>query len=223
MATIFSRILSAIVLLWGRLVERAIRKGAFERAEFFVEKIKLHLKAGSLLDLGCGTLHIGALLKQKLSLDVHAVDTQAHWGYIGEWLIGLPCARFLARKYSILLTPYDGECLSDFADGHFDTVLVAFALHHAKNPGAVLAEAIRVSRGRVILLEDTPETDKERRINHVSDAVVNLELGGPDNGRTKEEWRQTFLRLGVRLVHEESWTSKMGLLTFFNTMFVLEK
>lgn len=45
-----------------------------------------------------------------------------------------------------------------FADGHFDVVVLAFLLHHVR-PGsrsAVLREARRVARDRVLVLEDQP-------------------------------------------------------------------
>jgi len=67
------------------------------------------------------------------------------------------CAKALAQKHAMRYVVCGGVRLP-FADGEFDTVLLLSVLHHAKSPEAVLAEAARVARHRVIVFEDIPHT-----------------------------------------------------------------
>lgn len=51
------------------------------------------------------------------------------------------------------LVIYDGEHMP-FADGAFDTSIAMYVLHHTSHPAAVLREMKRVSRKRLILVEE---------------------------------------------------------------------
>jgi SAM-dependent methyltransferase len=79
-----------------------------------------------------------------------------------------------------------------FADRTFEVVLLAFTLHHMDPAlhAAALAEAARVARRRVVLLEDTFESDLERRRGSVIDSLLNAEFRGhPHGNRTAADWR----------------------------------
>src|SRR5438034_791428 len=58
---------------------------------------------------------------------------------------------------------YDGQHVP-CADSSFDVVLLTFVLHHVPNElkPALVAEARRVSRRNVVVLEDTPRTALDR-------------------------------------------------------------
>lgn len=92
-------------------------------------------KGDKVLDVGCGNGHFGhsvaALFKAKVS-GVDVVDYKAA---------------------EIPVEFYDGKKIPH-KDGAFDTVILAFMLHHVKNQEDILAEAIRVSKGKVIIFED---------------------------------------------------------------------
>jgi SAM-dependent methyltransferase len=51
------------------------------------------------------------------------------------------------------LVIYDGEHMP-FADGAFDASIAMYVLHHTSNPALVLGEMKRVSRARLILVEE---------------------------------------------------------------------
>ncbi len=214
--------------IWGRLVAIFFSlpmTNRMVRSKFFVEKFDHHvIKGETILDLGCGTGHIGLYLKQ-CGQQVTLIDVKARWGYVGQWLFSEPCAGYLAKSNGIHYSTYNGSVLP-FDNESFDTVLVAFVLHHADDPDSVLSEAMRVARKRIIVLEDTPDTEKEARFNRFADAVVNLEIAGhPHANRSKREWESKFLSLGLKLVQVQSWTwtNKWLRLPFPNILFVLEK
>jgi ubiquinone/menaquinone biosynthesis C-methylase UbiE len=88
-----------------------------------------------------------------------------------------------------------------FADGSFDVVTCRVAAHHFDDPGAALAEMARVSRSLVLVSDNLyldeagEEADRLRDPTHVR----NL---------SEAEWRDLFLRVGLRLEtfeREEKW------------------
>ena len=111
--------------------------------------------------------------------------------------------------------------------GSFDAVLLLFALHH--NPyeaqGKVLAEASRLSRGRLIVIEDTPMSWLDRAFNVFWDKVLNLRhrIPTPFTFRSVEEWPAVFMGHGLEAVHVETYRPKWPTLaTYHHTLFVLE-
>ncbi len=117
----------------------------------------------------------------------------------------------------------DGGALP-LPDRSFDTVVLSFVLHHARDPDRVLAEALRVARRRVVVLESTFRGPVERRILEEVDRWVNAgrgrppasgatgavgeEPGPPDwrrdpeplRYRTREGWISAAEALGARVV-----------------------
>jgi hypothetical protein len=112
-------------------------------------------------------------------------------------------------------------------DRSFDVVLLLFALHHNayEAQGKVVAEAVRLARRRIVVLEDTPMNRVDRVFNSMWDTVLNLRHGVPTplTFRTVEEWREVFLEHGLQAVHVESYRPKWPtLMTYHHTVFVLE-
>ena len=60
------------------------------------------------------------------------------------------------------VTPFDGEHLP-FADGSFDAVILVDVLHHASDPLALMREALRVSRGLLVVKDVTTRGLPRRR------------------------------------------------------------
>lgn len=211
--------------IWGRLIALLFEKIETNRAKVFVEKFSQFLIPGEkFLDLGCGTGHVGKYVYLNNDQKVTLVDVCPKWGYVGEWLFGMPCAKALANQHGLPYTVYDGLKLP-FDDGEFDTVALIAVLHHASNSGAVLAEATRVARRQLIILEDTPNTKTEKRLNRIWDILSNLEFGNHfHRNRTIIEWGILFRSHELELVHVESWICKMiSIPIFFLTLFVLKK
>ena len=105
-------------------------------------------------------------------------------------------------SYSDDLKPalYDGAAMP-YADHTYDVALLLTVLHHIEGPEAVLREAARVAR-RVIIIEDVYDSAWQRKYTKIADSITNLEFfGHPHSNQSDAEWRKTFSRLGLTLVH----------------------
>ena len=89
---------------------------------------------GPLLDLGSGTGHLSAHLERELGLEVVTTDVS------DMHVVGRP---------PVLIA--DG--VLPFEDGRFSAALLFFMLHYPSNPAGVLAEAARVTRGPIIVVQ----------------------------------------------------------------------
>jgi SAM-dependent methyltransferase len=89
---------------------------------------------GPLLDLGSGTGHVSARLERELGLEVVTADVS------DMHVVGRP---------PVLIA--DG--VLPFDDGTFSAALLFFMLAYPNEPAGVLAEAARVTRGPVILVQ----------------------------------------------------------------------
>lgn len=105
-------------------------------------------------------------------------------------------------SYSVALAPtlYDGRHMP-YANEAFDTALLLTVLHHTTHPEDILIEAARVAR-RVIVLEDVYDGAWQRKYTKVADSITNLEFfGHPHSNRSDAEWRDSFARLNLDLLH----------------------
>jgi len=90
--------------------------------------------AGPVLDLGSGTGHLAARLERERRIEVVTTDvTDIH--VVGPAPV-----------------PIDGDVLP-FADDTFSAALLLFMLHYTRDPAGVLAEAARVTRGPIVLVQ----------------------------------------------------------------------
>lgn len=113
------------------------------RTSFLAKKIAAFLnKNETVLDVGAGEGLIGQYLHNPLGFKIEMIDVAG-------------CNR---SKLPILI--YDGKKLP-FERDSFDCLLLIFVLHHAKDKKALIEEAIRVARKRIIVIEDTPESKTE--------------------------------------------------------------
>ncbi len=91
-------------------------------------------RVGPMLDLGSGTGHFSALLERELGVEVITADvSDLH-------VVGRP---------PVLIR--DG--VLPFDDAKFSASLLLFMLAYPNDPSAVLAEAARVARGPIILVQ----------------------------------------------------------------------
>jgi SAM-dependent methyltransferase len=89
---------------------------------------------GPVLDLGSGTGHLSARLERELGIEIVPADVS------DMHVVGRP---------PVLVA--DGAL--PFADGTFSAALLFFMLAYPRDPAAVLAEAARVTRGPIILVQ----------------------------------------------------------------------
>jgi SAM-dependent methyltransferase len=105
------------------------------RARLLMEQVSAWLPTeGPVLDLGSGTGHLSARLERERRVEVIAADvSDIH-------VVGPP---------PVLI----GDGVLPFEDGRFSAALLFFILAYPNDPTGVLAEASRVTRGPIILVQ----------------------------------------------------------------------
>ena len=91
-------------------------------------------REGPLLDLGSGTGHLSARLERERGVEVVPADVS------DMHVVGRPPVPIA-----------DG--VLPFADGTFTAALLVFMLHYPNDPAALLAEAARVTRGPIVVVQ----------------------------------------------------------------------
>ena len=137
------------------------------------------------LDLGCGSLVVAARIEAIARARVFGLDRLA----------------FPRRRLPMVL--YGGGTVP-FRDRSFDAVVLAFVLHHCDDGGMeVLAEARRVARRRILVLEDSYEHALERwltrRVDRLLNRIENPKIPVPLRFRPAHEWQRLFADLGLRI------------------------
>nr|WP_276325505.1 methyltransferase domain-containing protein [Deinococcus radiopugnans] len=191
----------------------------WRRARFVLSLIRPHLPAGPVLDLGAGTGHTAALLSKE-RWAVTMADVPPHAGALGQRLVARPIAAWLSRDFGVPHVLYGGAVLP-FADRSFESVLLAFVLHHCPDPQATLREAARVCGGPVLVLEDGDDI-LPGRLERLTDALVNLEFGHPHAERSRAGWLDLFAACGLGVRHEHGFTSRFGGLRRRHRLYVLQ-
>ncbi len=177
-----------VAVLWetrDALLHRLLRLVAVRKAR----GIRPHLRGTRILDLGGGEGYVGARLAGE-GVNVCVAEVEAYRG---------------AELPRIL---FDGERLP-FRDGAFDSVVLSLVLHHARDPDRLLAEALRVSSGPVVVTESLYRWRWERHLLEWVDRGVNRGRGEggmardpePVRFRTEPEWKAAFQQAGAELVH----------------------
>jgi len=134
--------------------------------------------ARRVLDVGCGSGFIAHHLSAMLGAPVTGTDVGAR------------------AEAPIAYQPFDGRSVP-FADGAFDAVLFCYVLHHARDAGALLAEARRVLKpdGQLIIYEDTPRSVIDRLLCLRHERQW-LRRTGLCTFRPDGAWRELFAALG---------------------------
>jgi len=139
-------------------------------------------KGSKILDLGCGSGVIGKYFQDFFQAEVIGVDIEDK------------------RVENIPFKIIDGVNLP-FADNSFDTVLIAYVLHHASDPMSLLREAKRVTRKNIIIYEDLPEGFFGRILCGFHGITFNIFLQKKKQKhhfKKVEEWEEIFANLGLK-------------------------
>jgi ubiquinone/menaquinone biosynthesis C-methylase UbiE len=177
-------------------------------------RILPHLEPGwEVLDLGSGTGRLMRWLSDRVAIKPTLADVVEFGNRVG----GFP----YVRLEDPLSTPFE--------DRSFDAVLLLFVLHHVarwEDQVQLLREAVRITRKRLILIEDTPFSRTDRAFNVAWDWALNLRHGVPKpfSFRTVEGWRAVFGRAGLRERAAETYRPLWPTLgTYRHTAFVLDR
>mgnify|MGYP001582951226 CR=1 FL=1 len=138
-----------------------------------------------LLDIGCGNARLGIYLTEKLDIKYHGVDI---------------VEQKLADNH-ILFTKSDLPY--PFADKSFDVVLLILTLHHFEVPEAGFAEAIRLAKKKILLLEDVPRNQLEmlcmKIVDFTGNRLVSKDIPLPYNFYNDKKWKEIFKNNNLKL------------------------
>ncbi len=144
------------------------------------------------LDVGCGDGLLASLIMEaRPDVAISGID-----------VLKQPHAR-------IPVTVYNGEAIP-FPDGGFDVALFVDVLHHAAAPLALLREARRIARARVIIKDHNRDGFAAGSILRFMDWLGNSPYGIalPYNYWPERRWRATFAELGLTIV---DYRARLGL------------
>jgi SAM-dependent methyltransferase len=138
----------------------------------------------SILDLGCGN-----------GLFTHALSAlPAVTNVIGVDVIDY-------RKVPIDFCLYNEGNTIPFGDNSFDYTFVVEVLHHSDDPERLLREAIRVTRGHIVLFEDVVTGPIRLFFMRGFDILVNIrhKVNIPLNFKSENGWKSLFAKLGLTI------------------------
>jgi SAM-dependent methyltransferase len=175
-------------------------------------RVAPHLRPGErILDYGAGTGRISGWLAERTGVQPTLTDLIPYSNRRPD----LP----FVRMHDPFHVPLE--------DRSFDAVLLLFVLHHNRyeEQGKVVADAIRLARRRLIVLEDTPNSRIDWMWNVLWDRVLNLRHATPTPFafRSVDEWTAVFMEHDLSMVHSETYRAKWPTLgTYHHTLFVLD-
>jgi len=163
------------------------------RASVLSALLAQSVQAGNtVLDVGCGNGTIGYLMKQiKPTIAIQGLEVMLRPSCLIE------CARF------------DGMTIP-LPDSSVDVCMFVDVLHHALDIDALLGEARRVTRSRVLIKDHLCETHADRAVLTFMDWVGNRAHGVrlPYDYHSQGEWRRLFARHGLQVVE---WNQNLPL------------
>lgn len=181
------------------------------------------------------TLHTVSLVAPHLDRGMSVLDVGCGEGYVGEELRargvreawGVDILDLRRDKEAGAFALYDGRRLP-FPDGRFDLVMLSFVLHHVPDELKIglVREALRVARGKVFILEDTPTTAFDRFVSqrHGETYRRKIDSDAPFGFLTPAEWSWLFRGLGVEPETQPlSRFCRSVLQPFARTAFMLRK
>jgi len=127
---------------------------------------------------------------------------------------------FLQRNSSITITPldtvdsnlshlpltiYDGSHIP-FADKSFDATLVSFVLHHCNDIPSVLEEIVRVTKHKVIILEEIYGGPVSKMLLYMHDhgnRFLSSKMDIPLNFLSIAKWTETFYGMNLEVIQNK--------------------
>lgn len=180
------------IVLMKDFIRKIIQKRTKKIINLFEEFIKEDEK---ILDIGAGGGWIGQEIQNRKNAKVTLLDIISF------------------NRTDLKLVLYDGKNIP-FPDNAFDTSLLIFTLHHGLNPLKVLEEAKRVSREKIIIIEDIPTSLINKIFLYAWDVITNLpSLINPPgenitfNFKTTSQWQKIFNDLQLKIIFQKEFQS----------------
>ncbi len=166
------------------------KRFGYERSVYGI--IAPHVNGGNALSIGCGEGKIERLLEKSSGARIEGVEVTDY------------------REKRIRTTLFDGKRLP-FRRNSFDTSMFIYSLHHSTNIEQLVAEAARVTRKWVLILDHTYTNGVSRALLKAYDWTVNFpyRMPIPFNFLMIPEWKGVFERHGLR-IGESSIPSSMN-------------
>jgi len=165
--------------IFSKIYERAAKKMCRWCQDF----IK---KGAKILDLGCGSGIIGKTFQEIFQADLIGVD--------------IDDKRISAIPFQLV----DGENLP-FPENSFDVALINYVLHHSRDPIALLNEAKRVTKDKIVIFEDLPEDILSKLICQLHGISFDNFFGNHTKTSFKSEsdWEKIFKGLGLNIIFKK--------------------
>lgn len=173
-----------------------IKKILQKRTEKIVDLFEPFIEEGEkILDIGAGGGWISEEIQRRKKAEITLLDVKD----------------FNQTDLKIVL--YDGENIP-FPDNSFDISLLIFALHHCLNFAKVLEEAKRVSKKKIIIIEDVPTSPINKIFLCVWDVVTNIpsliKFPGETftfDFKTVSQWQKILDGLRLKVVFKKEFQS----------------
>lgn len=143
-----------------------------------------HIKNGDkVLDLGAGSAKVAEYILERKDINLTLLDVTNE---------------FNETDFKIQI--YDGEKIP-YKSNSFDCVLVITILHHCDNPGQVLKEAARISRDRVLVIEDKINSKLDFFLLEIWHTIVSVLLKQDLHFSFRRDtvWRGMCKKFGLKL------------------------
>ena len=156
-----------------------------KRARLIGEQILHYIQVNDkILDFGCGDMAVAEFISNYIDVDITGIDT-----------VDYQSGRFKFIKLTEGRLPFD--------DNEFDAALAVFVLHHTDNPPFYLSEIARISKNRIIIIEDTFINRFELIAAYIVDWIGNhiesWNINIPFNFRSVKEWKRLFNDNNLRI------------------------
>lgn len=183
------------------LFEILIRPLLLAKAKKIDELCGKFLK-GKVLDFGAGRCYIAEEL-EKSNLDVTCLDVKN----LSQ-----------TRKKVVV---YNGKKIP-FKSNKFDTALIAYVLHHCEDPSNMLEEVARVTKGNIVIFEDTKPNALVNIMDFLSNKLRGVET--PFKFMTENQWIAVFKKLNLRVIAAKHNVEREWFYPFVeHTMIVVRK
>ena len=150
------------------------------------------LSTKTILDFGCGDMKFARYSARRLP----------HTHITGVDVVDIQMKKSKRTNY----IRYDGHVIPT-KNAMYDIVMAYHVLHHCSYPFATLKECIRVSKGRVLIIEPVLTTIWEKPAMMLMDVLANsggISISMPFHFYTKIQWHTMFKKASMRVVEERN-------------------